>query len=101
MSHTPTISIRAASTDDARTIAHLAALDSAPAPRGPVLLAEVDGDAKAALSLRDGRVVADPFSRTTGLVSMLRVQADAVTERDAEHAAAHGTGFARRLGLAA
>ena len=101
MSHTATISIRAASTDDGRTLAHLAALDSAPVPAGTVLLAEVDGEAKAALSLRDGHVVADPFTRTTDLVSLLRVQADAVAERDADRRAEQHTGFARRLRLAA
>jgi hypothetical protein len=80
MSHTPspTISIRAATGDDGRTLTRLAALDSAEVPAGPVLVAEVDGEAQAALSLRDGRVVADPFERTAELVSLLRVRADAI-----------------------
>jgi hypothetical protein len=80
MSHTPSpiISIRAATTDDGRTLTRLAALDSAEVPAGPILVAEVDGEAQAALSLRDGRVVADPFERTAELVSLLRVRADTI-----------------------
>ena len=80
MSHTPSpiISIRAATTNDGRTLTRLAALDSAEVPAGPVLVAEVDGEAQAALSLRDGRVVADPFERTAELVSLLRVRADTI-----------------------
>ncbi len=99
MSHakTPTIAIRAATTDDARTLTRLAALDSAPVPNGPVLLAEVDGEARAAIDLRDGRVVADPFERTADLTSLLRLQAENVAgERRAPQAE-----LGRRLGLAA
>lgn len=77
---TPTISIRAAGAGDRRTIARLAALDSAPIPFGPVLLAEVDGQPRAALDVTDGRVVADPFARTAELVSLLRLHADAVSQ---------------------
>jgi len=74
----PTISIRAATSNDGRTLLRLAALDSAPVPAGPVLLAEVDGEPQAALSLHDGRAVADPFEPTAELVSLLRVHAGAL-----------------------
>ena len=77
---TPTISIRAAGAGDRRTVARLAALDSAPIPFGPVLLAEVDGQPRAALDVTDGRVVADPFARTADLVSVLRLHAGAVAQ---------------------
>ena len=82
MSHrtTPTISIRSAGRDDLRTVSRLAALDSAPVPFGPVLLAEVDGEPRAAIALTDGRVVADPFAPTADLVALLRLHADAVTQ---------------------
>ena len=103
MSHAtaPTISIRAATSADARTLLRLAALDSAPVPVGPVLLADVDGQPRAAIVLRDGRVVADPFHRTAALVDLLRMHAANVAgERFAGAAPQHG-GFARRLGLAA
>ena len=84
MSHTatPTISIRAATSSDARSLMRLAALDSAPVPLGPVLLAEVDGEAQAAIALRDGHVVADPFHRTAELVSLLRLRASLLEPAD-------------------
>jgi hypothetical protein len=37
-----------------------------------VILAEEHGELRAALSLTDGRVVADPFRRTAHLIEMLR-----------------------------
>ena len=78
----PTISIRAATTGDGPALARLAALDSAPVPFGPVLLAEVDGQPRAALSVRDQRVIGDPFARTADLVELLRVHARATAARD-------------------
>ena len=104
MSHatpTPTISIRAATSNDARTIMRLAALDSAPMLFGPALLAEVDGEPRAAIALRDARVVADPFHRTAELVGLLRMHAEHVAAERADREVVHHGGFARRLGLAA
>jgi hypothetical protein len=67
------ITIRRAYADDAPELRHLAALDSAACPpSAPLLLAEVDGELKAALSLADGRSIADPFTRTAELVELLR-----------------------------
>jgi hypothetical protein len=96
----PTIIIRAATAADGPVLSRLAALDSAPVPFGPTLLAEVDGEARAALNLRDGAVVADPFARTAELVQLLKVHAATVAETD-ERPATRPFGFARRLGLAA
>jgi hypothetical protein len=64
-------------TDDSDTPAvwRLAALDDRRAPHGPALLAYVGGQLRAALGLRDGQVVADPFHRTADIVAMLRVEA--------------------------
>jgi hypothetical protein len=75
MTSTATLTFRAATAADARTLADLAALDSAAPLTGDVLLAEADGTAVAALSLADGRVVADPFARTAAVVEVLRVRA--------------------------
>lgn len=69
------ITIRYASTDDEQAIDRLAVLDSARAPRGAVLLAEVDGRAHAALAIADGHAVADPFRSTADLVALLRERA--------------------------
>ncbi len=78
----PTISIRAATHGDGPTLARLAALDSAPVPFGPVLLAEVDGQPRVALSVNDDRVIGDPFVRTAELAELLRMHARATTERE-------------------
>lgn len=69
------IVIRHSLEEDVRTLAGLAILDSRPQLRGPALLAEVDGVARAALDLGDGSVVADPFAPTTELVELLRLRA--------------------------
>ncbi len=63
--------IREASRADADALHRLAALDSRPVLRERVLIGELDGVPAAALSLADGRVVADPFRRTDGLVAQL------------------------------
>jgi hypothetical protein len=72
------ITIRPAYADDQLAVQRLAALDSAERiPSWPLLLAEVNGEPRAALSLRDGAVVADPFFPTLHLIALLRTQAAA------------------------
>jgi hypothetical protein len=76
------ITIRLATPDDHRALTVLAALDSAEAaPRGRVLLAEVDGELRAALSLADGSTIADPFHPTLAIVELLRTHARALVAR--------------------
>lgn len=79
MSHTITqaseIRIRAASAKDMASVARVAGRDTRPLPAEPVLVAEVGSDVRAAISLADGTVVADPFHRTAELVEMLRIRA--------------------------
>jgi hypothetical protein len=70
------IVIRTASHADEGVLRRLAALDEAPPIARPALLAEVDGVPRAALALASGRVVADPFARTTALVALLRLRAE-------------------------
>jgi hypothetical protein len=53
------------------TIERLARLDSAPCPRGRVLVAAVGGEPRAALPLDGGPAIADPFHRTVELVALL------------------------------
>jgi hypothetical protein len=69
------IVIREAIPSDRRTLARLAAVDGKALPSGTVLLAEVEGEPQAALSVDDGVVFADPFRPTAGLVSLLAVRA--------------------------
>jgi hypothetical protein len=72
---TDAIVIRHASDADARALIDLAQLDDRAPLTGPVLIAEVDGVARAALDLHDGSVAADPFARTAELVELLKVHA--------------------------
>jgi hypothetical protein len=67
-----TIALHPATSSDRRELDRLAALDSSEPLRGSVLLGRVDGVLRAALSTSDGRVVADPFSRTNHVVRLLR-----------------------------
>jgi hypothetical protein len=74
--YAPRVELRLAEAGDARVVARLADLDSAPELEGPVLLALLDGDAVAGMSLRDGRVVADPFVPASQAVALLRLRAE-------------------------
>src|SRR4051812_12729678 len=53
--------IRYARRDEADALATLAQLDSSRAPRGEVIVADVQGELWAAVSLDDGHAVANPF----------------------------------------
>ncbi len=73
---TAAIVIRPGDADDTSAISRLASLDSATSnPPAPLLLAEVDGVLRAALSLQDRSAVADPFFPSAGLVELLRTRA--------------------------
>ena len=69
------VTIRHAFPDDALSLVRLAALDSAKVPAQPLLVAEVNGELLAALSLSDGAVIADPFHHTRPLVELLSSRA--------------------------
>ena len=75
MSAPAQVTLRLATADDARRVRTLAQLDSAPAPSGPVLIAEIDGRLLAALPLDGGAPIADPFRRSAGVVQLLRMRA--------------------------
>ncbi len=72
------IIIRAARTEDMGEVARVAGRDTGELPAGPLLVAMVGHDVRAAISLEDGTVIADPFHRTAELVQMLRIRAGAV-----------------------
>ncbi len=69
------LTVRFADRDDDEVADVLAELDSAPALGGRRLLALSDGWPVAAISLEDGRVVANPFTPTAEAVAMLRLRA--------------------------
>jgi hypothetical protein len=78
---TDTISIRMATPDDSYALMRLAQLDSSLLPAGPVLLAEREEQLQAALSLRDGLAISDPFGRNAELVALLRLRASRIRPR--------------------
>jgi len=67
--------IRSASPDDEPAIARLSALDEHMLPRGERLIGELGGRIVAALDVRSGDAVADPFVPTTGIVELLGLRA--------------------------
>jgi hypothetical protein len=62
------ITIRRLSADDAAAVTWLAQRDTARAPRGELLGAELDGQLVAAISTTTGEAIADPFRRTAEIV---------------------------------
>jgi hypothetical protein len=65
------VTIRRAFPDDGDALVRLAALDSSPPIAGEALVAEVGDKLWAAVSLTDGRRIADPFRPTAELVGLL------------------------------
>jgi hypothetical protein len=66
--------IRAAKALDGAALRRIAQRDSRVVPDGELLLAEVDGEAQAAIALATGDVIADPFRPTAELVRMLSLR---------------------------
>jgi hypothetical protein len=66
--------IRRSTSADGPTLAVLSALDSAPLPFGPALVAEVGGVPRAVLPLDGGPSFGDPFAETDELVALLELR---------------------------
>jgi hypothetical protein len=77
---TDTVLIRRAVADDLDALRHLAALDSARALLGDVLVAESGGVVRAAYSVDEQRAIADPFVATAHLVTLLEMRAAPLRE---------------------
>jgi hypothetical protein len=73
----PHIAIRLATGADTAALARIAALDSAPSPRGALLVARIDGELVAAHPLAGGRgrPIADPFRPTADARELLALRA--------------------------
>ena len=69
------LTLRLATSADRAALARLADLEQTSAPAEPVLIGVVMARPIAALSLSDGRVIADPFAPTAELVELLRLRA--------------------------
>jgi hypothetical protein len=66
--------IRQATETDEAALQRLAELDSQRPLTGPALIAEIGGQPAAAISLADGRTIADPFQRTATAKQVLRMR---------------------------
>lgn len=73
--HNFTLALRIADPDDQRTLRRLASLDDSRPLEGDALIALIDGEAVAAISLDDGRTVANPFVPTSDAVALLELRA--------------------------
>ena len=78
--HDSEIVIRLATEDDATALRRLAQLDGARLPDGELLVAELDGELRAALRISDRAYVADPFFPSRDLVRLLDVRAGRLRE---------------------
>jgi hypothetical protein len=85
------ITIRRATTADEFAVRRLAVLDSSSPPTGEILLAEMDDELWAALSVDTGAAIADPFRPSADLVDLLRLRASGLAgeERGRRSARAH------------
>jgi hypothetical protein len=66
--------IRRATEADEPALHRLAELDAQRPLSGPALIAEIGGKPAAAISLADGRVIADPFEHTAVARQVLRMR---------------------------
>jgi hypothetical protein len=73
-SHTAVV-IRESNDSDADRLRRLAQLDSARLPEQPLVVAELGGELRVAVSVNDGSVIADPFHRTADLVALAEMHA--------------------------
>src|SRR4051794_1296218 len=78
MTSTSTIVLQQATAEQDAALREISQLDSARTVNRPALMAIVDGRLIAAASLRDGRIVADPFAETEAAVKLLRLRTAAL-----------------------
>jgi hypothetical protein len=76
------VTIRRLGLDDRRAVERVAELDSATAPRGELLGAEIEGRLVAAIAIESGDSLADPFSRTRELRALLELRAGQLRRRE-------------------
>jgi hypothetical protein len=75
--------IRLATEQDDASLRSLAERDAARRLQRPALIGYIDGEPAAAISLADGRILADPRARTDHLAACLRIRAGALRAYEA------------------
>jgi hypothetical protein len=91
--------LRLTTVGDAEAITRLAALESMPEPDCRCVVAEVGGTVVAALPLRGGKVLADPFRPTAHLIPLLELRAEQLAGQE-RHGRTRLRGLVRALGRA-
>ena len=95
MNEFESITIRRAGDADLAELDRLAGLDSTRLPGDDFLIAEVDGEARVAVGVRTGTLVATPFHATADLADLLRLRVERI--RDARPPCSPTRGLRRRL----
>jgi len=72
---------RLAEAADEPLLHRLAALDSSRLPAGPLLVGEISGGIQAAVPVKGGRGIANPFVRTAELMTLLELRAAQLREQ--------------------
>jgi hypothetical protein len=75
------ITIRPTRPTDMDEVRRVAQRDTRAVPEGELLVAIAQGEIRAAISLTNGEVVADPFHPTEELVRMLRLRREQMMQR--------------------
>jgi hypothetical protein len=70
----PHLTVRLAAQDDEPALRRLADVDSASRLTGRVLVAELEDELRAAISLDTGTVIANPFKPSADIVHVLRLR---------------------------
>ena len=94
------ITIRPAYPDDVGALQQLAALDSAAVPAAPLLVAEVDGQLRVAVSMAHLEAIADPFFPTADVVELVRQHIRRTAEGSSQRRLRRKRGLALRPRLA-
>jgi hypothetical protein len=73
--------VRLAEAADETMLYRLASLDSSRLPAGPLLVGEISGGIQAAVPVKGGRGIANPFVRTAELMTLLELRAAQLREQ--------------------
>ena len=80
------LKVRTATDDDAPSLLRLARLDSqGRPPSGTIIVAEDGGAIVAAMAVKDGATIADPFRSTAPIVAMLRLRVEQLNGTGPRH----------------
>lgn len=73
--------VRLAEPADESVLHRLAGLDSSRLPAGPLLVGEISGGIQAAVPVMGGRGIANPFVRTSELMTLLELRAEQLRQQ--------------------